>query len=44
MSTEELSDALSRYDSKDKVDGNHRKILKMGLKKLLKNKIFQKMI
>ena len=39
MSTEELLNTLSRYDSKRKVKSNRRKLLK-----LLKYKIFQKMI
>ena len=34
MSTEELIDTLSRYDTKRKVNSNHRKILKMGLEKI----------
>ena len=34
MSTEELLDALSRYDSKRKINSNRRKILKMGLEKI----------
>ena len=42
MSTEELLDALSRYDSKHKVDSNHRKILKMGLKKIAKKQNISK--
>ena len=41
MSTEELLNTLSRYDSKRNVKSNHRKLLTM--KKLLKNKIFQEM-
>ena len=42
MSTEELLDALSRYDSKHKVDSNNRKILKMGLKKIAKKQNISK--
>ena len=34
MSTEELLDALSRYDSKRKINSNRRKILKMRLEKI----------
>ena len=41
MSTEELLDTLSRYDSKREINHNRRKLLKMNLKKLLKCKIFQ---
>ena len=41
MSTIELLNTLSRYDSKRNVKSNHRKLLTM--KKLLKNKIFQEM-
>ena len=48
MSTEELLDTLSRYDSKHKVKSNRRKLLKLlkikPKKKKLKYKIFQKMI
>ena len=33
MSTEELTDTLSRYDIKRKVNSNRRKILKMGLER-----------
>ena len=44
MSTEELLNALSRYDSKRKVKSNHKELNKINLKKLLKYKIFQKMI
>ena len=38
MSTKELLDILSRYDTKRKVNSNRRKILKMGLEKLAKIK------
>ena len=38
MSTKELLDTLSRYDTKRKVNSNRRKILKMGLEKLAKMK------
>ena len=41
MSTEELLNTLSRYDSKRNVKSNHRKLLTM--KKFVKNKIFQEM-
>ena len=44
MSTEVLLDTLSRYDSRRKVKSNRRKLLKMKLEKLLKYRIFQKMI
>ena len=44
MSTKELLHALSRYDTKRKVNSNRRKIFKMGQKKLLNYKIFRKMI
>ena len=43
MSTEELLDTLYRYDIKREVKINRRKLNKINLKKLLKNKIFQKM-
>ena len=36
MSTEELIDTLSRYDTKRKVNSNRRKILKIGLEKIAK--------
>ena len=36
MSTKELLDTLSRYDTKRKVNSNCRKILKMGLEKIAK--------
>ena len=36
MSTKELLDTLSRYDTKRKVNSNRRKILKMGLEKIAK--------
>ena len=42
MSTEELLNTLSRYDSKRKVKSNRRKLLKIKLEKIAK-KIFQKM-
>ena len=44
MSTEELLNTLSRYDSRRKVKSNRRKLLKMKPEKLLKYRIFQKMI
>ena len=44
MSTEELLNALSRYDSKSKVISNRKKLLKMKQEKIDKNQIFQKMI
>ena len=43
MSTEELLNTLSRYDSRHKVNDNHGKLSEIGLKKLLKYRIFQKM-
>ena len=36
MSTKELLDTLSRYDTKRKVNSNCRKILTMGLEKIAK--------
>ena len=42
MPTEELLDALVKYDSKHEVKNNRKKLEKMDLKKLLKYKIFQK--
>ena len=36
MSTEELLNALSRYDSKCKVKTNHKKLLKIKLEKISK--------
>ena len=36
ISTSNLLDTLSRYDTKRKVNSNHRKILKMGLEKIAK--------
>ena len=36
MSTIELLDTLSRYDTKRKVNSNRRKILKIGLEKIAK--------
>ena len=42
MSTEELLDALIKYDSEHEVKNNRKKLEKMDLKKLLKYKIFQK--
>ena len=36
MSTEELLNTLSRYDSKRKVKSNRRKLLKMKLEKIAK--------
>ena len=43
MSTEESLNTLYRYDFKREVKSNRRKLNKINLKKLLKNKIFQKM-
>ena len=34
MSTEELLDTVSRYDSRRKVKSNHRKLLKIKLEKI----------
>ena len=42
MSTQELIDTPSRYDSRRKVKSNHRKLLKTKLRKMLKYRIFQK--
>ena len=36
MSTEELLNTLSRYDSRRKVKSNHRKLSKINLKKIAK--------
>ena len=36
MSTKELLNALSRYDSKSKVKNNRRKLLKIKLEKIAK--------
>ena len=36
MSTKELLDTLSRYDTNRKVNSNRRKIFKMGLEKIAK--------
>ena len=36
MSTEELLNVLSRYNSKPKVKTNHKKLLKMKLEKIAK--------
>ena len=47
MPTEELIDNIIRYGIKRKVESNHSKLLKLlkiEQKKLLKYKIFQKMI
>ena len=43
MSTKELIDTLSRYDSRRKVKNIRNKVLKIELKKMLKYRIFQKM-
>ena len=43
MSTEDLLNTLSRYDSRRKVKDNHKKYQKQDQKKLLKYRIFQKM-
>ena len=43
MSTEELLNTLYRYDIKCEVKSNRRKLNKINLKKMLKNKIFQEM-
>ena len=42
MSTKDLLNTLSRYDSRRKVKSNQIKLLKINSKKLLKYKIFQK--
>ena len=38
MSTEELLNTLSRYDSKRKVKSNHKKLLRIKLEKIAKMK------
>ena len=43
MSTQELLNTLSRYDSRRNIKSTRRKLLKIKLKKLLKYRIFQKM-
>ena len=43
ISTEELLNTLSRYDSKRKVKNNSKKLSKIKLEKLLRYKIFPKM-
>ena len=40
MSSEELLNTLSRYDSKGKVKSIRRKLRRLGLEKLLKYKIY----
>ena len=42
ISTEELLNALSRYDSKPKVKTNHKKLLKMKLEKIAKKQNISK--
>ena len=42
MSTEELLNTLSRYDSKRKVKNNSKKLSKIKLEKIAKYKIIQK--
>ena len=42
MSTEELLNTLSRYDSKRKVKSNRRKLLKIKLEKIAKTQNFSK--
>ena len=42
MSTKELLDTLSRYDTNRKVNSNRRKTLKMGLEKTAKLQIISK--
>ena len=44
MSTDELINALYKYDRKREVENSRKKLLKMNLRKSLKYKIFQKMI
>ena len=44
MSTDELINALYKYDRKREVENSPKKLLKMNLRKSLKYKIFQKMI
>ena len=43
ISTEELLNTLSRYDSRGKVKNNNKKLSEIKLEKWLKCKIFQKM-
>ena len=43
MSIQELTDTLNRYDSRRKVMNICRKLSKIGPKKLLKYRIFQKL-
>ena len=43
MSTEELLNTLIRYDERRKVKSIRRKLKRIGLKKLLKYKIYLKM-
>ena len=43
MSKEELLNTLIRYDSKREVKKIHKKLLRLGQKKLLKYRIFQKL-
>ena len=42
MSTEELLDTLSRYNSKHEVKSNHRKLLKIKLEKFAKKQDISK--
>ena len=41
MSTQELINTLIRYDSRHKVKNNHKKLLKIEQRKMLKYRIFQ---
>ena len=43
ISTEELLNTISRYDSRGKVKNNNKKLSEIKLEKWLKCKIFQKM-
>ena len=43
MTTQELINALTRYDIRRKVKTNHKKNIKKDSKKLLKYRILQKM-
>ena len=43
MSTQELINTLSTYDSRRKVKSNRRTSSKIGLEKIVENRIFKKM-
>ena len=42
MSKEELLNTLSKYGSNHEIDKIHKKLSKIGLKKMLKHRIFKK--